>query len=58
MTGTVGSLKPFGSYTYRWFDPINGQIVSVGTFRASALGTWFAGTRPADTDYVLLIEQA
>ena len=58
LTGTVGSLKPFGTYTYRWFDPINGQIVSVGTFRASALGTWYAGTRPADTDYVLLIEQA
>ena len=26
-------------------------------FKASALGTWFAGTRPADTDYVLLIRK-
>lgn len=57
MTGTVGSLKPFAEYTYKWFDPINGEYTAEGSFKASALGTWFAGTRPADTDYVLLIQK-
>lgn len=58
MTGTVGSLTPFAEYTYQWFDPISGEYVEEGTFKASAVGTWFAGTRPADTDYVLLIKKA
>ncbi|MBQ7638576.1 MAG: DUF4038 domain-containing protein [Clostridia bacterium] len=58
MTGTVGSLKPFAEYTYKWFDPITGEYTAQGTFKASALGTWFAGTRPDDTDYVLLIQKA
>ncbi len=58
MTGTVGSLRPFGEYTYRWFDPISGEYTAEGTFRASVLGTWFAGERPDDTDYVLLIQKA
>ena len=58
MTGTVGSLVPYAQYTYRWFDPISGEYTAEGTFSASALGTWFAGTRPADTDYVLLIRKA
>ena len=57
LSGTVGSLKPRAEYTYRWFDPISGEYVSEGTFTASAFGTWFAGTRPADTDYVLLIQK-
>ena len=57
LTGTVGSLVPFAEYTYRWFDPISGEYADEGMFRASALGTWFAGTRPADTDYVLLIQK-
>ena len=58
LTGTVGSLIPFGQYNYQWFDPINGKTVDSGTFRASAIGTWFAGTRPDDTDMVLLIQKA
>ena len=58
LTGTVGSLLPFAKYNYQWFDPINGTTVDSGTFRASAIGTWFAGTRPDDTDMVLLIQKA
>ena len=58
MTGTVGSLVPFASYTYKWFDPIHGEFVEEGTFRASAVGTWFAGLRPDDSDYVLLIQKS
>ncbi len=58
LTGTVGSLVPFGKYTYQWFDPINGKFVDEGTFRASAIGTWFAGARPGATDMVLLIKKA
>ncbi len=58
LTGTVGSLVPFGKYTYKWFDPISGKYSAEGTFRASALGTWYAGMRPNDTDYVLLIQKA
>lgn len=58
MTGTVGCLKPNAEYTYRWFDPINGEYVEEGTFRASGVGTWFAGLRPDDTDMVLLIQKA
>ena len=58
LTGTVGSLVPFGKYNYQWFDPINGVTVDSGTFRASAIGTWFAGTRPDDTDMVLQIQKA
>ena len=58
MTGTVGSLKPFAEYNYKWFDPITGEYTAAGTFKASAFGTWFAGLRPADTDYVLLIQQS
>ena len=58
MTGTVGSLVPFAEYTYKWFDPITGEYTGEGTFRASGFGTWFAGLRPADTDYVLLIQKA
>ena len=57
LTGTVGSLVPFAEYTYKWFDPITGEYTAEGTFKASSLGTWFAGTRPADTDYVLLIRK-
>ena len=57
MTGTVGSLKPFAKYSYKWFDPITGEYVKEGEFRASAIGTWFAGTRPSDTDYVLSIQK-
>ena len=58
LTGTVGSLLPFAKYNYQWFDPIHGVTVDSGTFRASAIGTWFAGTRPDDTDMVLLIQKA
>ena len=58
LTGTVGSLVPFAKYNYQWFDPIHGTTVDSGTFRASAIGTWFAGTRPDDTDMVLLIQKA
>lgn len=57
LTGTVGSLKPFGEYSYRWFDPVSGEYVGEGTFTASFLGTWFAGVRPAATDMVLLIRK-
>ena len=57
LTGTVGSLKPFAEYTYKWFNPITGEYAAEGTFKASALGTWFAGLRPDDTDYVLLIQK-
>ena len=58
LTGTLGSLKPRAAYTYRWFDPISGEYVGEGTFTASALGTWFAGVRPADTDLVLHVRLA
>lgn len=58
LTGTVGSLVPFAQYTYQWFNPITGESAGEGTFRASAIGTWFAGTRPDDTDMVLLIQKA
>ena len=58
LTGTVGSLKPFAEYNYKWFDPITGEYTAEGTFKASALGTWFAGLRPDDTDYVLLIRKS
>ena len=58
LTGTVGSLVPFAKYNYQWFDPIHGTTIDSGTFRASAIGTWFAGTRPDDTDLVLLIQKA
>lgn len=57
-TGTVGSLVPGAEYTYRWFDPISGVFTAEGTFKASGMGTWFAGVRPDDTDYVLLIQKA
>ena len=58
LTGTVGSLKPRADYTYQWFNPITGEYGEEGTFKASVLGTWFAGLRPAETDYVLLIRKA
>ena len=58
MTGTVGSLVPFAEYTYQWFDPISGEYTDEGSFTASGIGTWFAGVRPDDTDYVLLIRKA
>lgn len=58
LTGMVGSLVPFAEYTYQWFDPINGEFVGEGTFKASVFGTWFAGVRPDDTDMVLLIRKA
>lgn len=58
LTGTVGSLVPFAEYTYRWFDPVSGEYVADGSFKASAFGTWYAGLRPDDTDMVLLIEKA
>ena len=57
MTGTVGSLVPFAEYSYRWFNPVTGEDAGEGTFKASLFGTWFAGLRPEDTDYVLLIEK-
>ncbi len=57
MTGTVGCLTPEAEYRYKWFNPITGEYAGEGTFSASVLGTWFAGTRPDDTDYVLLIEK-
>ena len=57
LTGTVGSLIPFAEYTYQWYDPINGKFIDSGTFRASPLGTWFAGLRPDDTDLTLLIRK-
>ena len=58
LTGTVGSLIPFADYTYQWFNPITGEYGEKGTFKASVFGTWFAGVRPDDTDYVLLIQKA
>ena len=57
-TGTVGSLVPFAAYSYSWFNPVTGEYTDEGTFRASLFGTWFAGLRPDDTDYVLLIRKA
>ena len=57
LTGTVGRLKPGAEYSYQWFDPIGGEVTQEGTFKASAFGTWFAGLRPDDTDYVLLIKK-
>ena len=57
MTGTAGNLTPFTEYEYRWFDPVSGRYTQEGKFRASLLGTWFAGSRPDDTDYVLLIKK-
>jgi hypothetical protein len=57
MTGTVGSLVPFAEYSYKWFNPITGEYTGEGTFKASLFGTWFAGLRPDDTDYVLIIKK-
>ena len=57
LTGTVGSLVPFAAYTYQWFDPIRGEYGESGTFKASPIGTWYAGMRPDDTDMVLLIQK-
>ena len=58
LTGTIGSLIPFAQYTYRWFSPITGEYIKEGMFRASAVGSWYAGIRPDDTDLVLLIQKA
>ena len=58
LTGTVGSLVPFAEYTYKWFNPITGEYTAEGTFKSSALGTWYAELRPDDTDYVLLIRRS
>ena len=58
LTGTVGSLIPFGKYSYQWFDPVSGEYLQTGTFRASGAGTWYAGIRPDDTDLVLLIQKS
>ena len=58
LTGTVGSLIPFAKYSYQWFDPISGEYLQTGTFRASGAGTWYAGIRPDDTDLVLLIQKS
>ena len=57
MTGTVGSLVPLAQYTYKWFDPVNGEYIDGGEFSASAFGTWFAPLRPDDTDMVLYISK-
>ncbi|MBR5112699.1 MAG: DUF4038 domain-containing protein, partial [Clostridia bacterium] len=57
LTGTVGSLVPLAQYTYQWFDPINGEYIDGGEFKASLFGTWFAPLRPDDTDMVLYISK-
>lgn len=39
-TGKLGGLKANSAYNYIWFDPVNGQIYSSGSFTASASGEW------------------
>ena len=57
-TGTVGNLVPGAEYTYRWFDPINGEFSEEYTFTASSYGTYYIGNKPAATDMTLLITKA
>ena len=57
MTGTIGRLTPFAAYAYEWFDPISGEYLTGGSFRASCVGTWFAGVRPSATDLALRIRR-
>ena len=56
-TGTVGGLTPGAKYTYRWFDPINGEFSEEYTFFASAYGTYYIGKKPAATDMTILIKK-
>jgi len=52
-TGTVGMLKPNTEYTYQWFDPISGAYGEAGTFRSTALGTYYLGEKPSGPDRVV-----
>ncbi len=55
--GTVGHLKPFANYTYRWFDPVNGEYGESGTFRASIFGKYSIAAKPSETDWAIRIER-
>ena len=57
-TGTVGGLTPGAKYTYRWFDPINGEFSEEYTFYASSFGTYYIGSKPAATDMTIHITKA
>lgn len=57
VAGTVGHLKPFAKYTYRWFDPVNGEYGESGTFRASILGKYHIAAKPSATDWAIRIER-
>ncbi|MBR5427051.1 MAG: DUF4038 domain-containing protein [Clostridia bacterium] len=57
-TGTVGNLTPRAEYRYQWFDPIRGEYGGEGTFRASALGTYYLGEKPTDADWAIRITSA
>jgi hypothetical protein len=57
-TGTIGNLVPGAEYTYKWFDPINGEFSEEYTFTASSYGTYYIGNKPAATDMTLLITKA
>jgi hypothetical protein len=57
-TGTIGNLIPGAEYTYKWFDPINGEFSEEYTFTASSYGTYYIGNKPAATDMTLLITKA
>ena len=56
-TGAVGRLTPLAEYSFRWFDPINGEYLSEGVFTASPGGNWDVEKRPAATDMALLIRK-
>ncbi|MBQ7547639.1 MAG: DUF4038 domain-containing protein [Clostridia bacterium] len=54
-TGTLGCLEASAQYRYQWFDPVSGRYGAQGTFRASALGTYYIGEKPSATDWALRI---
>lgn len=54
-TGTVGSLTPKGTYTYRWFNPVTGEYSEEYEFTATRMGTYYLGSKPEDTDMAVII---
>ncbi len=54
-TGTVGSLTPKGTYTYRWFNPVTGEYFEEYEFTSTRMGTYYLGSKPEDTDMAVII---
>lgn len=53
-TGVLHTLNKEYTYTARWFDPIAGKFIDLGTFRSSD-GTYEIPLRPNERDWVLLV---